>query len=390
MATQHTPQFGRGESLLAGDGLSDRGHRLVVDSRVPEAPQFLRRGQRQAVIDRVEELLGRQPLLGDHRALRELGAENLLGDLPDLGLVTARTQRRRGRDRADLPERPARLGVPGRRGKAPQQHRHVGALRTVIGVELVHDHVADIRVPPQRQVLTALQQQVQHLVVRDEDVRPLPPDVRTLRHHVLVGGVGQIADVQARGDVLEFGPLEEVVDPARLVGGERVHRVEQDGLDPDVPAGTCPAAVVKHRDEERLGLTGPGTGRDQRRLGRVVPAGQPLPSLNLVQVRRGFLGCPVQVLPPVPRHLPEGGPDPQVRPPEDPVLRVVQELVQRVPHRRVRQRERGRQVLGEVLPQFFGSQRRSHRMSPSPACARRNRSLNTACACRYSATRSAL
>ena len=72
-----------------------------------------------------------------------------------------------------------------------------------------------------------------------------------------------------------------------------------------------------------------------------------------------------------------------------PVHRMVEELLQRLPHRLIRQRERRGQVLREVRLQFFRGQRRSHCMSPS-ACAFCSRSLNTACACRYSATRSAL
>ena len=81
----------------------------------------------------------------------------------------------------------------------------------------------------------------------------------------------------------------------------------------------------------------------------------------------GSVRRPLQDVPPALAGAPERRPDPQVRPAEDPVRRMVQELLKRLPHRRVRQRERRGQVLREVRLQFFRGQRRSHRMSPSPS-----------------------
>ena len=75
-------------------------------------------------------------------------------------------------------------------------------------------------------------------------------------------------------------------------------------LTPGFPAGALAAAVVEDRDQERLGLAGPGAGRDQRRLGLAVLAVQPLPRLDLVQVRDRLLRRPLQDLPPVRARVP--------------------------------------------------------------------------------------
>ena len=109
VSPQHPPEFRRVGDLLAGDELGDLRHRLVVHTRVAQPREFLRRRERKRVVDLAEELLGGQPLLGDHRVLAERGAEDLLGDLPDAFLVPALPQRGGCRDRADVSERLAGL-----------------------------------------------------------------------------------------------------------------------------------------------------------------------------------------------------------------------------------------------------------------------------------------
>ena len=155
------------------------------EPRVREGGQVLRVGQRQAVVDRAEEVARRLPLLADHRVRRGTGCRRparrpsrirsvLPAVSPRVALVATGQIR---------PERPAGLGVPGGGGEPAQQHRDVGALGAVVGVELVDDDVAEVGVPPQRQVVGALQQQVEHLVVGDQDVRRVPADVGPLGQH---------------------------------------------------------------------------------------------------------------------------------------------------------------------------------------------------------------
>ena len=213
----------------------------------------------------------------------------------------------------------------------------------------------------------------------------LPPDVGPLGQDPLVGGVRPLADVQARGDAGQVVRGQQVVDPVRLVGGEGVHRVQQDRLDARLPGRALAAAVVEDRDQERLGLAGPGAGRDQRRLGVAVLAVQAPPRLDLVQVRDGVRPAPTPGSAASPRAAcDERGPDPQVRPAEHALRRVVQEPLKALPGGTVGQGERRGEVLGEVPLQFLGGQGRSHDAAPFI------RSVKAACACRYSAIRSAL
>ena len=67
------------------------------------------------------------------------------------------------------------------------------------------------------------------------------------------------------------GSRQQLVDALGLVGGQRVHRVQQDRLDAGLALLPLAAAVVEHRDQERLGLARAGAGGDQRRLGGLCP-----------------------------------------------------------------------------------------------------------------------
>ena len=382
---EHLAELFRRAAGLPGDQLGDPLHGGRIEPRVREGGQVLRVRQRQAVVDRAEEVAGRLPVLADHRVAGERGAEDLLGDVADrLGAARRLAQGRAGGHGADPAERPARLGVPGGGGQPAQQHRDVGALRAVVGVELVDHHVPDVGVPPQRQVVGALQQQVEHLVVGDQDVRGVPADVGPFGQHPGVGGVRPLADVQARRDAGQVVRRQELVDPVRLVGGEGVHRVQQDRLDARRARLALAAAVVQDGDQERLGLAGPGAGGDQRRLGVPVLAVQAAPRLDLVLVRDRVVRRPLQDLPPVRARVRERGPDPQVRPAEHALPRVVQEPLKPLPGGLVRQGERRGEVLGKVPLELLGGQGRSHDAAPFM------RSVNAACACRYSPIRSAL
>ena len=116
--------------------------------------------------------------------------------------------------------------------------------------------------------------------------------------------------------------------------------------------------MVEDRVEERLRLTGPGTGRDQRgqrtRLVRPeVRARQPLERRRLVAVG-GNADVPAEDgLPPVGCGT-EREPQPQVRPLEDAVLAVAQELGKGAPRVVVGERERRRQIVEQAVVDLAG------------------------------------
>ena len=93
----------------------------------------------------------------------------------------------------------------------------------------------------------------------------------------------RIPDEQARPDVLECGiGRDRLCDTPRLVEGEGVHRVEDQGLDPGLVC--VPPAVIEDRQEEALGLAGAGAGGDECRLRFVVERGEALERGRLVLV----------------------------------------------------------------------------------------------------------
>ena len=73
--------------------------------------------------------------------------------------------------------------------------------------------------------------------------------------------------------------VDDPGDSPRLVRGERVHRIDEDGL--DAGASRPLAAVVEHRIQEALGLAGAGPRRDD---GGLAPR-QPIEGGALVPVR---------------------------------------------------------------------------------------------------------
>ncbi len=366
---QRLRELSRRQVGAAGDLALDAGQRARVVDRVAARDEVVRGRQREVVVEGVEELVDGAAVLPDHGVFGEGRPEHFPRRRPDLRAVAALAQRRGRRDGADVPQRPARLGLAGDGREPAQQHRHVGALRAVVGVELVHHHVTEIRVLPQRHVVAALEEQVQHLVVRDQDVGRVPADLRPVRHDPRVADLRGVPDVEARGDLLQPGLVQVVVEPVRLVGGERVHGVQQDGLGAAAPLRPLPPAVVQHGDQERLGLTGPGSRRDQRRLRRAVEGTEPLERLRLVAVGTEAELVPLKAVLPAGLGFPERRPDAQVGAAEDALHRVIEEPLQRLPRRRVAERERRRQVLGQVLPQLLRRQRRLQVSAPpkSPA-----------------------
>lgn len=328
------------------------------------------------VVDLAGELLGGHPFLADDRVRGERHAEHLrrhVQDAPGRRARSPRAERRGGRHGADPPQRTVRPRRADRRCQPAQQHGHVGALRAVVGVELVQHHVRDVRALPQGPVLAALQEQVQHLVVGDQHVRRGDAHLLAPGQDPSEVGVRPVADVQTRGHLGEVGRRQVVADAARLVGGQRVHRIQEYGLHTAPPESLLPSAMVENRHQERLSLAGTRAGRHERRLG--LPAAQraePLPCLGLVPPRCEP-GQPLQMpFPPVVR-LVERRPDPQIRPPEDPRLRVPQEPLQGPPGVVVGQRVGRREVLRQTAPQLRGGQSGLHDAPLRPWIPRRVR-----------------
>ena len=161
-------------------------------------------------------------------------------------------------------------------------------------------------------VLGAQEQLVEHLVVGEQEVR------RVLAHGGAVGDesglahgrasrAGGFAGVEAGGDPRERWLCGQQLGEAfGLVGGQGVHRVQQEGLDPADALGAGTPGVVEHGVEKGLGLAGAGAGHHQGRLrapprfGRVRRGltGQAGKGLCLVDVgpEREGGGCPVQHL----------------------------------------------------------------------------------------------
>ncbi len=204
---------------------------------------------RQLVIHRLAGLVDALAALADHRLGWKLHPKHLPGELGQLR--TSRgpgAKRRRGGHRRGVAQRPPRLGCSEGGPQPAQQHRHVGALGPVVGVELVEHHVLQrvgLVPSPKFLVLVAQQQEVQHLVVGQQDVRRVGPNRLALVDHV-VGPHGRVAarlpyvkPCGQPGQPCFAG--DQLGDPPRLVGGQSIHRVQDQRLD----APTCPSSRMR-------------------------------------------------------------------------------------------------------------------------------------------------
>src|SRR5699024_815918 len=146
-----------------------------------------------------------------------------------------------GGDRGEV--HAARRDLVQDQSQAPQQHAHIGALRTVVGVELVEHQIAQRGGGgfPERPVGAAQQQLVEHLVVRQQHVRGGAADHLAVGDEPVRGDdggglAGRLPGVQRGGEALVGGGLgEDLREAAGLVVGQRVHRVEDQRLDPADP-----------------------------------------------------------------------------------------------------------------------------------------------------------
>ena len=316
------------------------------------------------------------PLAHD-RVLVEVLAEDLPGEVAHgpvgVGAVVG-AEGGRGADGDDGPQRvgavaggPGAPGVEGP-GQAAQQHRHVGALGAVVGVELVEHEVLERvgRGLPEALVVAAQQQLVEHLVVGEQDVGRVVADDPAVADEPAVGDPrararGVVAGVEAGPDPAQGGlGGDEAGEPAGLVVGESVHRVEDEGLHAGDAGGVGADHVVEDGDEEGLGLARAGAGDDE---GGLRAAGarrvEPLERGGLVGVGVEAGGHPGQRVLGVPGRGREGHARAQERPLEDAVGRVGEEGAQARLGVVVGQREGGDEVVGERAAQVAGDQWRA-------------------------------
>ena len=138
---------------------------------------------------------------------------------------------------------------------AADEHCDVRPLSAPVGVQLVEDEEPEtLGGPHQRTVLAAREQQLQHHVVRQEDVRRLVTDG-------LADGapfLSRVAREAHRRTAFRVALAEELPELFVLAVGEGVHGVDDDG--PDPLAGSAPKHVVHDRHDVGEALAGDGAG----------------------------------------------------------------------------------------------------------------------------------
>ena len=174
----------------------------------------------------------------------------------------ARVRDRRGR------EQELRLGVVDPR-EPPQPAEHVGDVRAedaAVDVRLVDDDVAEVREHVSPAVVVREDADVEHVRVREDDVRPLADLPAALARRVAVVDRGA-------------EPLQpELRERARLILRERLRRIEVERARLRFARDR-----VEDGEVERERLPGRGAGRDDD----VLAAPRRLPRLGLVAVERG-------------------------------------------------------------------------------------------------------
>ena len=143
-----------------------------------------------------------------------------------------------------------------------------------------HDQIAEYAggvVPPQREIDGPRQQQIEHLVVGEQDVRRVfAQDLAVLdevvRSHSPTGRRTGLTHVQPRRHPApkRRSTVDDRGNTPRLIRRESVHGIDDDGL--DAGRACLRAAVIEHRIEEALGLAGTGSGRDDGGLATVQPS----------------------------------------------------------------------------------------------------------------------
>ena len=122
--------------------------------------------------------------------------------------------------------------------------RHIRTLAAAVGVQFVeNEKTQPLRSTHQLAVLAAGEQQFQHHVVGEQDVRRIAPNRLTLRPFFLPRVAGK-----ANGRLaFRITLLKELLEFFVLAVGQGVHGINHDGL--DASAGPMPQNVVNDRHD---------------------------------------------------------------------------------------------------------------------------------------------
>ena len=179
--------------------------------------------------------------------------------------------------------------------QSPDQAREIGALRAIEGVQFVHHQIAQgagLVVPPQARIRRADQQEIQHLVVGEQDVRRAFPQRLAIRYQMLRPHRGMrqllpLADVEAGAHLAaqRRRDVDDLGEAPRLIERQRVHRIDEDRLHAFL--ASVPPAVIQNRPQKALCLAGTRTRGDDCGTPATRRCGiQPLVREALVAIRR--------------------------------------------------------------------------------------------------------
>ena len=246
-----------------GPGGQHRAQRYRV-RRGPDQRRVRGRGlDRGLLYDRLRAERGSEQVRGERRSALQVSL-----------VVTARADR----GRQAHAHQPVVIDVA---AQTADQAGDLAAQRPLVGVDLVQHQVPQHPVAEQLPVLPPGHDELQHRVVRQQDVR------RVLLHPVPL----MRRRCSRVHPVTQPQRLARRLDAVLLVVDQGIHRVQRDRLD----ARPVPLLerVRRHRDQERLGLPRPGARRHQRPL----PGRDPGDRRHLVgeqpvhlRERRGDLG----------------------------------------------------------------------------------------------------
>lgn len=171
--------------------------------------------------------------------------------------------------------------------QSADQHRNVRTLPTAIGVQLVqHEELqAGGRSDQALPLVRPGQQEFEHDVVREENVRRIREDVLAVSVAVLPG----VAAERHRLSTCRIAPLEEFLELQELAVGQGVHRVDDDGLDTGAIGSSqvLPHDPIDDGDDIGKALTGAGA----RGQNVAQPTGGNLDRFALMTMKIKWFAC---------------------------------------------------------------------------------------------------